>query len=811
MAAGFRERVELGFESWGRTVAARPVTVLVASLVFAAACISGLPHLRIDVSFEAFLPADDPVRVAYESFREQFGRDERVTIAAAPGGAVSAGDVFDLAFLEKLRAFHEAIEERIPYVDEITSLVNARDTRGEGDLLRVDDFLDPWPENEEQLAALRERALANPLFRNNVISSDAAVTTLVLELQLYSSIGAPDSENDVLAGFEAHTTESEEPPPLLSSAEEAEFVRALHAIIAEFEGPDFVLHVSGSTIMIQDLSNAMFRDMPRFVGLAIGSIALLLFALFRRVVAVVTPLIVVGLSVAMTFGLMGWSDTSIHVPTQILPSFLLAVGVGDSVHLLTIFFERIRQGDPREDALAYALGHSGLALVLTSVTTAGGLASFAGAGIAPVAALGLFAPIGVMIALAMSLTLLPALMQLAPLSDSRGQAASNEPNVLDRILTGLGRFATRKPGVVVGVSVVLLSLAAVGASRLTLSHDPLSWLPEDSSIVQGTKYIDRALEGSISFEILLETSEVGGIRQPDTLARMARLGESFEQTRRDGLVAAQTISLADVVKEINRALNDDRAEAYVIPDDARLISQELLLFENTGSDDLEQLVDSEYRIARIAVRMPWRDAIRYMDFFDSAEAAATRILEEVGTASMTGVLALLTRSVTAVVTSMARSYLLAFVIITPLMILLLGNLRLGLLAMIPNLAPILLTLGLMGTFGLPLDAFSLLIGGIALGVAVDDTIHFMHNYRRYRDQGEDLESAVEMTLQTTGRAMLITTVVLAVGFFGFVLSSMQNLTNLGILVSFAVVMAFIADVLLAPALLALVERGEKVG
>ncbi len=186
MAAGFRERVELGFESWGRTVAARPVTVLVASLVFAAACISGLPHLRIDVSFEAFLPADDPVRVAYDAFREQFGRDERVTIAAAPGGAVSAGDVFDLAFLEKLRAFHEAIEERIPYVDEITSLVNARDTRGEGDLLRVDDFLDPWPENEEQLAALRERALANPLFRNNVISTDAAVTTLVLELQLYS-------------------------------------------------------------------------------------------------------------------------------------------------------------------------------------------------------------------------------------------------------------------------------------------------------------------------------------------------------------------------------------------------------------------------------------------------------------------------------------------------------------------------------------------------------------------------------------------------------------------------------------------------
>ena len=806
MAMGFRDRVERGFESWGRTVSARPVTVLIASLAFAIACLSGIPRVTVDVSFEAFLQANDPVRVAYDSFRDQFGRDERVIISAEPGSQGTAAGVFDLAFLEKLRAFHEAIEERIPYVDEITSLVNARDTRGEEDTLLVEDFLDPWPEDEERLTTLRERALANPLFRNNVISPDAAVTTIVLELQLYTSVGSTD---DTLGGFDASGADSDEPPALLSSAETSEFVHALHEIIAEFEGPDFVLHVAGSTIMIQDISAAMLRDMPRFVGLAIVSIALLLFALFRRVVAVVTPLIVVALSVTSTFGLMGWSGTSIHVPTQILPSFLLAVGIGDAVHLLAIFFERIRRGENREDALAHALGHSGLALVLTSVTTAAGLASFAGAGIAPVAALGLFAPIGVMIALALSLTLLPALIQLVPLGKPRGNANYEEENALDRALTGLGRFSTRNPLIIVGVSAVLIVAAAIGASRLKLSHDPLSWLPADSSIVEGTKYIDHTLEGSVSFEILLETDEVGGIRQPDTLTRMAKLGESFEQNRRDGLVAGQTTSLADVVKEINRALNEDRADAYTIPTDARLVSQELLLFENTGTDDLEELVDSEFRIARIAIRMPWRDAVRYTEFLDSAEAEATTALGDVGNPTMTGILALLARAITAVVTSMAQSYLLAFAIISPLMILLLGSLRMGLLAMIPNLTPIVLTLGLMGVIGLPLDAFSLMVGGIALGLAVDDTIHFMHNYRRYRDNGADLESAVETTLLTTGRAMLITTVVLSTGFLGFVLSSMHNLTNLGILVSFAVVTAFFADVLLAPALLPLFDRDTK--
>jgi predicted RND superfamily exporter protein len=801
---GIRDRIERSFEGWGRRLSANPWTVLVCTLVFVATCMGGLPRLTVDVSFEAFLHADDPVRVTYDAFREQFGRDERVIVSVERGTeGRREGDVFDIEFLARLRDLHESIESRVPYVDDVTSLVNARDTRGEGDTLVVEDFLDPWPRDDAELAVLRDRAIANPLFRNNVISSDAQTTTIMLELQLYTSAM---SENDDLEGFDSNDAESDEPPPLLSSGETAELVHALKTVLSEFEGPDFVLHIAGSPVMLNDVSGSMLRDMPRFAALAIATIAGFLFLLFRRFVAVVTPLVVVILSVLSTFGLMGWSGTSIHVPTQILPSFLLAVGVGDAVHLLAIFYENLRKGETREDALAHALGHSGLALVLTSVTTAAGLASFATAGLAPVAALGLFAPIGVMVALALSLTLLPAMIQILPLRLPRQQTESDGLNRLDRVLVGFGRFATRNPNPIIATSALLLVLAGISASFLTLSHDPLSWLDEETEIVQGTRHIDHALGGSVSFEILVTSEEPNGVRQPDVLSQMALLGASYETLRRDDLVAAQTTSLADVVKEINRALNEDREEAYTIPDDAALISQELLLFENTGTDDLEEMVDSGYRTARISARMPWRDAVRYRSYLDMVETEAQSMLGSHGQVSMTGVMPLLVRSTSAVVTSIARSYVLAFAIITPLMILLLGNLRLGLLAMIPNLAPIILALGLMGIAGLPLDAFSLLFGGIALGLAVDDTIHFMHNYRRYREDGQDCETAVTTTLLSTGRAMLITTIVLSTGFLGFVLTSMHNLTNLGILVSFAIVVAFFADVLLAPALLAALDR-----
>ncbi len=806
--SGFRDRVESGFEAWGRLVVARPWRVIIASLVFLVLCASGLPKLTINVDFEAFLGKDDEVRIAYESFRDYFGRDERLVVTADPGLATGEAGVFQRDFLERLRELHDAIEERVPYVVEVTSLVNARDTRGEGDTLLVEDFLDPWPEDDAAIAERRARALANPLFRNATISEDGRVTAILIEPELYSPAATDD---DSLAGFgDEGGDEDAEEPPLLSGGESAEMIAELRDIVAEFEAPDFQLHLAGPPVMLNSVAGAMGREMPRFAALAIGSIAGLLFLLFRRVTGVALPLVVVVFSVASTFGLMGHAGVALHVPTQILPTFLIAVGVGDSVHLLAIYFEQLRAGDSREDAIPHALGHSGLALVLTSLTTAAGLGSFAAAAIDSVAVLGLFAPIGIMIALGYSVILLPATLAIAPVGRTRGAAGSDGPNVVDRLLGTFGRYATRRPGPVLVVSALLAVVAGGGASRMGLSHNPLSWMDPESPIVKDTMFIDRVLGGSVSFEVLLAT-EPGGVRRPETLRALATLGERLESEPRDGFVAAQTISLADVVKEIHRALNADQPDAYAIPDDPRLVAQELLLFENSGADDLENVTDSQYETARLTVRMPWNDAVRYTTFFDIAQADIADSLGDVGRPSTTGIMALLVRSITAVVESMARSYALAFIVITPLMVLLLGNLRTGLLAMIPNTMPILLTLGLMGTFGLPLDAFSLMVGGIALGLAVDDTIHFMHNYRRYRSQGMKLEEAVDETLQTAGRAMLITTIVLSVGFAGFVMSSMVNLANLGLLVAFAITAAFFADVLLAPALLAYADRDRDPG
>jgi predicted RND superfamily exporter protein len=280
--------------------------------------------------------------------------------------------------------------------------------------------------------------------------------------------------------------------------------------------------------------------------------------------------------------------------------------------------------------------------------------------------------------------------------------------------------------------------------------------------------------------------------------------------QRGDIYVGKTVSIVDVVKEIHQALNENRADFHTIPQDRQLVAQELLLFENSGSDDLADVVDSQFRVARFNMKLPFEDAIQYAPFMDTVEENFARILGDQASFRLTGLMAIMARTFTAVMHSMAWSYVIAFLVITPLMVLLIGNVRVGMLSMIPNLAPILITLGVMGWLGLPLDAFTLMIGGIAIGLAVDDTIHFMHNFRRYYERSGDVRDAVRQTLSTTGQAMLFTSLVLSTGFFIYALATLRNLVTFGLLTGFTIIVAFLADALLAPALMALVVGRERV-
>jgi len=815
MSTNLRQRAEQGFESFGHLVYRHHWKTLLGIVLLIAALLSQLPKLTLDTSTEGFLHEEDPTLLAYNKFREQFGRDELILLT------IKAPDVFDGAFLQKLQRLHRELVDQTPYLDDITSLINARDTRGaEGELL-VEDLLQHWPENAPQLAALKARALANPVYRNMLLSEDATITTVVLKTDAF---GSEQSTADALGGFDDGALEPDPEQHAartpLSDAQNSEVVDKVRQIAAGYDNEDFRIYLAGAPVVTDVLKKAMQTNMKKFMLMAFAAIALVLLLLFRRVSGVVLPMLTVILSLISTLGLMGAFGIPFKLPTQILPSFLLAVGVGASVHLMSVFFRRLQQlhekGDSmessghKESAIAYALGHSGLAIVMTSLTTAAGLASFAGAEVAPISDLGLVAAIGVLIALLFTLVLTPALLSVLPLKAKSSARAHARHARMDRLMIGIADIATGRSRLILSISALLLVFGAAGLTQVKFSHKPFEWLPASEPARQATDFVDQHMRGASTVEVVIDSGQKNGFYDPKMMQGLDAIGRDIATIDQGELFVGKTLSLSDILKEINKALNENRDAFYSIPDNRQLIAQEFLLFENSGSDDLEDFIDSQFSKARLTIKMPWADAILYDDFLTDLGERFHKTFGADTAITLTGMNTLLSRTMSATIFSMAESYVIAAAVITVMMILLIGNVRIGLVSMIPNLTPIILTLGLMGWLGLPLDLFTMLIGSIAIGLAVDDTIHFMHNYRRYHHATGSVREAVRKTLLTSGRAMVVTTIVLSIGFFLYMAANLSNLVNFGLLTGFTIITALLADLFLAPALMKELHRSHLI-
>ena len=816
---------ERGFERWGRWVTRRPWWTLGVFMLLFMALLTQLPKLQLDTSTEGFFRQDDPVLIEYERFKERFGSDKAVVLMIRPD------DVFSPETLKALTSLHRELEKELPYLDEVVSLVNVTSVRGEAEKLIVEDLLKDSPETSEARQELRARVLSNPIYRDQLISEDGRLTAMVIrptvmvldELELASQAELLDFATNDQSVTEDLTDFDENPPSTTADAllsfdeepqqatnaheltleEESRLMAVLKSITGRYQSENFQIYLGGMIVMETTILASMLENMPRFTITALMLIAVLLALVFRRISGVILPLLTVVIALLSTVGLMAATGTPFTIISQILPSFLLAVSIGYSVHLLTIFYQQLQIGNSRQESIVEALGHSGLAVLITSLTTAGGLVSFAGVGLAPVGDLGRFGAIGVLIAVLFTLAPLPALLTILPIQANQKSEASKTQQ--DSLMVHLGVFSLYNPWKVLLVSGAVLGVSFFSALQLEFDHNPIAWMPEGHDLRVSNEAINTEMKGASVAEVVVRTSEENALKSWEWMNALDQFNREAEATKVGALAVGKSTSMADTLKQIHQALNENRADFYTIPKDPELIAQELLLFENSGGDDLERQVNPLYTTARITVKMPWLNANQYAPVLQELRNKGTQIFGGLGEFHLTGMVVLLAETMVLMIDSMLQSYLVAGLVITLLMILVLGRLRLGLISMIPNFLPIVLGLGVMHWVGLPLDLMSILVGSIALGLAVDDTIHFFHNFQRYFQETGDPEEAVRRTLNTTGRAMLFTSIVLSIGFFSYTISEMNNLFSFGLITGLTILFAFLADLLVAPALMGLLH------
>ena len=791
----FRSRIEEGFGGWAHAVVRWRWLMILGMLAVAGGLATRLPLLELETSTEDYLFESDPAKIAYDAFREQFGRDQPLLVLVEPP------EVFDLDFLAALVSLHRDLEDSVPHLAEVTSLYNVRSVRGEGSELIVDDLLEEMPSDVAELERFERYVLSTPSYLDSMISADGRIVMIVVEANAYSR-SAPSE--DVLAGFEEAATDGSDATErvLLSGRENTEFAEAILEVIERHRRDGVDIHLTGQPLITYALTRAMAEDFPRIFGAALILISVLIMLLFRRFSPVLLAALIVVLSLVSTLGISQLLDIPVSLPTQVLPTFLLAIGVGYAVHLMTIFFRAMAETDDRGAAMEVALRHVGLPILMTGVTTASGLLSFLAAEMEQVVDLGILGAVGVLVTLVFSLTLLPALLVVLPFRVRATQGLEGG----NAFLTACARASVHHPKTLV-VLALFLALGSIALlPSLDHSANPMEYFPEGHWLRRSTAFADQRIGGMQTLEILVDTGRENGLHEPEVLAGLEGLAGLVATLADEGEEVGRTTSVLEVVKETHQALNENRPAFYAIPEDRALIAQELLLLENSGTDDLEDLVDTRFSKARFSVQTKWQDGVEKQRFIDRV---STRILASMGEearVSMTGSVVLIARIATATAESLVKSYSLALILITPLMIFLIGSLRSGLVSMVPNLVPILATLGLLVVLDMEFDMFMMLGGCIAIGLAVDDSIHFIVGFRRYLAETGDPERAIERTMETTGRALLFTSVVLVAGFSVLGLSSMSNLGNLGLMTAFAIGLAFVLDVTVTPALLILTHR-----
>ena len=544
------------------------------------------------------------------------------------------------------------------------------------------------------------------------------------------------------------------------------------------------------------------REAPLFTFLALAISLLMLYVTFRARRAVLLPTIVVALGIVWTVGLIALFDHRLNIVTSVLPALLVVIGMANSIHLTTKFYDRYHILADRRAAMKDTMRIVGLATFLTSLTTAIGFLVLELSGSRLLAEFGLFAALGVGVLYILSVTLIPiSYIALEAPEATKIRIATDVR--FSGMFDALARLTRRRAAAVILLSAGLIVTAIVGGSRISTDIFVFSDFYEDDPMRQNLRRFEEAYGGVLPMELVIVSNDEGRFRSISAVRGIDRLQQQLATF--EGVGA--TYSVADLLKLANQAYFGGHPQAYRIPSGFELpfLQSALQSLEDHVREDLAgslpQFTDSSFAATRIYMGVDDVGTDRMNAIADSAISLASDTFTGDYEVFATGTAIKATRSGENLVANLAVSLAIALAAISVIMALLFRSIRLTLISLIPNVIPLILVAGAMGFAGVVLKPSTALIFPLAFGIAVDDTIHFLAKYRMVSAAGVPRDEAVVITLRETGKAILFTSLVLMGGFLVFTLSSFGGTVSMGALTALTLFAALIANLFLLPALL----------
>jgi len=720
--------------------------------------------LTFDFSPRAlFLTHDEEIDYLAD-FRTRFGAEDAAFLVVLHAEENRLWSHEGLALLDQLTLKLGELEN----IEEAVSLSNVwLPMRSVDGVLSHRPLLDGVPVDAAEIAAAKAAALRSPLLQGRLINPTGDTAVVVVRF---------------VEDFEGEQKRR----PVIDAADE---------VVAEIVHPPFVSHAIGLPQVQREYATLLPRDLVRNSALAILLISVFIWILFRSWSAIIVSNIAVGSALVWTLAVMVLTGHPVDLVNSVITSLVLVIGVSEAVHLITRFRELLAQGRPVREALQVGVSRVALACLLTAATSAVGFASLLTATINVVRVLGFFAAAGIMFAFVAALILVPACFTFLPAPSPEG------PGVSGRSWTGrwtdwIGVYVTSARGrkVVWIVSIVVTVASIVGITRLDANNFLLEEMWPRNRVRVANSFIEERFGGVLPVEVEITVQDEGGVLDPDVLRGMLALQEAMDADPYVG----RGVSLADIASEAHMLATGETG----IPDSVAQVTQELFLFELGGEESpLEEYTDMERRHARISTfALDW-GSDHFFVWLEEFNAEAERCMPEGVEVHVTGAILIANRALRHIVGDTFRSMATAFVVISLLMTLLFRSVKIGTLAMIPNMLPLLITLGVMGFAGITIRTSMVLIFALALGVAVDDTIHILARYRQELEVDGDIGAALRRSVSTTGQAIVFASTLLVAGFAIFLSSSFYGLFQFGFLGAIALSGALLADLFLTPVMI----------
>ncbi|WP_274015696.1 efflux RND transporter permease subunit [Vibrio parahaemolyticus] len=743
--------------------------VLLATIFLIIVATIGGKNLYFRGDYDIFFDGTNKQLLAFDEIQTTFAKTDNLAIVIAP----EDGDIFTpqtLSLIQKITV--DAWQ--VPYSSRVDSIANYQHTEAFDDDLLVEDLMySEYELTPERISKVKSIALSEPVLKSALVSEKGDVTVVNITVQL---------------------------PEMDKTAEVEEVVSSINAMIDRYQRayPDVTFHKAGIIAMNHAFMIAAQDDSSTLVPTMLVVILVFLTIMLRSILSVIATLIVIIGSVMATMGISGWAGMFLSTATVNVPTLIMTLAVADCVHVIATMRQSMKNGFTKVQSIERSIALNFVPILITSVTTAIGFLMMNMSDSPVLRDFGNLSALGVMVACFLSVTLLPALLKLLPIH-VKMETSQDQKHVMDR----LGDFVVSQRRALLPLSVAVIVVCASLIPLNKVNDESVEYFGQRNEFRQAADFMEERISGMTNISIAIKTNESQGIAAPDFLNT---IGE-FSSWLRDQPETDHVATLADVYKRLNKNMHGDDEAYYSLPQERELAAQYLLLYEmslpygldlnnqiNVDKSSIKmvltvanlgsvELVDLENRIYQwFAERAPQYQVVA---------SSPSLMFAHIGETNMA---------------SMLSTLPITLILISALLIFALRSVKLGLISLMPNIAPAVIGFGLWALISGEINLGLSVVVTLTLGIVVDDAVHFLSKYQRARREGQTAEQAVRYAFHTVGRALWITTVVLVAGFSVLAMSSFRLNADMGQLSAIVIFIALVVDFLFLPTLLMLFDK-----